>query len=168
MRARHRLTGAVLAVLLLTAAPSTAPCQEGGGGPEDAGGAPPGVVLTASAAYPGLGQLLNGKESKALMIGAVEAFLVARLVLEDRWTRNAFRMYRQTGEARYFDQYSDHFDRRQTLVWWVVVAGLYGMIDAYVDAHLSGFDRPVSPHFEAVGLGGGNDRGLRLGLAIRF
>jgi hypothetical protein len=47
----------------------------------------PAESLVASAVYPGLGQLLNGSEHKAAIIGGVEAFLIARLVLEDRWTR---------------------------------------------------------------------------------
>lgn len=166
MRSVASCAGAVLAGLVLAAAPV------GAIGPDDGEtrevpGTSPGVALTASAAYPGLGQLLNGNETKALVVGATEAFLIARLVLEDRWTRNAFRLYRQTGEARYFEEYSDHFDRRQTLVWWVVVAGLYSIVDAYVDAHLSAFDEPISPRIGLAGLDG-EDPGVRLGIAITF
>ena len=51
----------------------------------------PAQALVASAAYPGLGQLLNDSEHKAAIVGGVEAFLIARLVLEDRRTRHALR-----------------------------------------------------------------------------
>ncbi len=127
-------------------------------------------ALVASAVYPGLGQLLNGTEAKAVAVGGIGAFLAARLVLEDRRTRNSYRRYQETGEGRYFDEYSDHFDRRQTLVWWVVVAAIYGLADAYVDAHLADFDEPSSPSLEGSrsGAGAHDDPGLRIGVAIRF
>jgi hypothetical protein len=126
------------------------------------------TALVASAAYPGLGQLLNGTETKAAVIGAVEAFLIVGLVVEDRRTRNSLRRYTETGDSAYFDDYSDHFDQRQTLIWWVVGAALYGLADAYVDAHLSGFDGP-SPRLEG-GFGGleGGKPGVRIGLAFSF
>ena len=39
------------------------------------------TVMVASAACPGLGQLLNGKEPKAAIVSAVETFLVAGLII---------------------------------------------------------------------------------------
>ena len=131
----------------------------------------PTQALAASAAYPGLGQLLNGAESKAAVLGGAEAFLIARLVLEDRRTRHSLRLYNETGEGRYFDDYSEHFDRRQTLVWWVVVAALFGLADAYVDAHLDNFDVPMPAVLEGLSAGPGDGLsgdGLRLGMAFSF
>lgn len=129
----------------------------------------PAQSLVASAAYPGLGQLLNETERKAAVVGGVEAFLIARLLLEDRWTRHSQRLYNETGKSRYFDEYSRHFDTRQTLLWWVVVAALYGIADAYVDAHLVGFDdlRPALPDDWSV-VPGGDDVAFRIGFACRF
>jgi hypothetical protein len=124
----------------------------------------------ASAAYPGLGQLLNGTEVKAAVVSAAGAFLAARLLLEDRWTRHSLRRYRETGDPDYFDDYSEHFDRRQTLMWWAIVAALYGLADAYVDAHLADFDEPISPSLEGA-LGGpslDDPSAFRVGVAIRF
>ena len=129
----------------------------------------PAQALVASAAYPGLGQLLNDSEHKAAIVGGVEAFLIARLVLEDRRTRHALRLYNETQDSRYYDEYSRSFDTRQTLMWWVVVAALYGIADAYVDAHLVSFDeiRPTSPEDWSVAPTRA-DGGLRIGLAYRF
>ena len=108
---------------------------------------------------------MNGAEPKAAIISAAEAFLVARLIVEDRRVRNSLRLYRQTNNDRYFDDYSEHFDRRQTLIWWAAVAALYGLADAYVDAHLAGFSESPASHLESsVGDGGE----FRLGLAFRF
>jgi hypothetical protein len=157
-------------VCLLAVAPAAFGQERAGEGPlEEArpGGA---QVLLASAAYPGLGQLLNGTEAKAAIVGAAGAFLGARLLLEDRWTRHSLRRYRETGEQAYFDQYSEHFDTRQTLMWWAIVAALYGLVDAYVDAHLADFDEPLSPSLERT-LGGpalDDPSAVRVGLAIRF
>jgi hypothetical protein len=127
-------------------------------------------VLIASAVYPGLGQLLNGTERKAAIIGGVEAALLAQLLLEDRWTRNALRHYRETGGIAYFDEYSEHFDRRQTLIWWTALIALYSVADAYVDAHLSGFDESAPGRLApalAASPGAGGD-GFRLGFEVRF
>jgi len=129
----------------------------------------PAQALVASAAYPGLGQLLNDSEYKAALVGGVEAFLIARLVLEDRRTRHALRLYNETQDSRYYDEYSSSFDTRQTLIWWVVVAALYGIADAYVDAHLVSFDEigPTSSEDWSVAPTRA-DGGLRIGLACRF
>jgi len=136
-----------------------------------AGGRPgPTTALVAAAAYPGLGQLVVGSEMKAAAVGVGQAYVVARLILEDRWTRHALRLYNETGRASYYDDYSEHYDRRQTLVWWALAVGILSVADAYVDAHLVGFDDPIRPGMselepEARPVG---DDGLRVGLAVRF
>jgi hypothetical protein len=113
---------------------------------------------------------VNGTELKAAIVGAAGAFLGARLLLEDRWTRHSLRRYRETGRQSYFDEYSEHFDRRQTLMWWAIVAALYGLADAYVDAHLADFDEPISPSLEGALAGPSLDdpAAFRVGVAVRF
>jgi hypothetical protein len=123
--------------------------------------------MFASAAYPGLGQLLNDAEPKAAVVGAVEAFLIARLLVEDRRTRNALRLYKQTNEERYYEDYSTHFDRRQALIWWASVAAIYGLADAYVDAHLASFEDSHAPRLMSS-IGGDTGDEVRVGLAFRF
>jgi hypothetical protein len=126
-------------------------------------------VMLASAVYPGLGQLMNGAETKSAVVSAVEALLVTGLLVEDRRTRNAFRLYEETGASEFYDDYSQHYDRRQALIWWVALAALYGLTDAYVDANLADFDSlpvfvPESP-FETSDRNGAE---LRFQLAFRF
>jgi len=123
----------------------------------------PAGALASALSYPGLGQLAVGSEMKAAAVGATQAFLVAQLVLEDRWTRHALRLYNETGRE-------SHYDRRQTLVWWVVAVGLLSLADAYVDAHLVGFDAPAPPALldAEEGPSPGSGGGLRLGLGIGF
>jgi len=127
------------------------------------------IAMMASAGYPGLGQLLNGAEPKAAIIGVVETFLVAGLVIEDRRARNSLRLYKQTNDDRHYDDYSEHFDKRQTLVWWAAVAALYGLADAYVDAHLAGFDDSAAPRVESSFGGDGSSGGeVRVAVTFRF
>jgi hypothetical protein len=126
------------------------------------------TAMVASAAYPGLGQLLNGAEHKAAIVSAAEAVLVAALVVEDRRTRNAERMYEQTKDDFWYDEYSEHYDKRQTLVWWVAVAALYGLADAYVDANLTGFDDMSVPALESSFNAGEDGGEFRVGVAMRF
>jgi hypothetical protein len=170
---RHSPVVAVLLSGILLLSRSAASGADGSPGAAESPARPgpsPAQALVASAVYPGLGQLLTGSEKKAAVIGAAEGFLVARLVLEDRWTRNALRLYKGTGEGRYFDEYSKHFDARQTLVWWVVVAALYGLGDAYVDAELRDFDEPLPTFLDSAlgALGDDADDALRVGFVVRF
>ncbi len=168
----------VMAAALVLAVPGARAAGEDADGTGGTGGATPAGVrrgpataLVAAAAYPGLGQLVVGSEMKAAAVGAAQAYIVARLILEDRWTRHALRLYNETGGASYYDDYSEHYDRRQTLVWWALAVGILSVADAYVDAHLVGFDDPpgrpgmseLEPEARHVG-----DDGLRVGLAVRF
>ncbi len=155
----------VLATVMLVPAVATGQEVSPGAARPDGG-----RVLIASAAYPGLGQLLNGTERKAAIVGGAEALLIAQLLLEDRWTRYALKNYRETGDNDYFDEYSEHFDRRQTLIWWTAILTLYSITDAYVDAHLSGFDDNTPGGLDAAvaaapALGGD---GFRVGFEVRF
>ncbi len=127
------------------------------------------TAMVASAVYPGLGQLLNGAEPKAAIISAVEVLLVAGLVVEDRRARNSLRLYKQTNDNRYYDDYSEHFDNRQALIWWAAIAALYGLTDAYVDAHLAGFEDSPAPRVESsFGRDGTGGAEVRVGLTFRF
>jgi hypothetical protein len=137
---------------------------------EDGSNRPRGTTaMVASAVHPGLGQLLNGAEYKAAIVCAVETFLVAGLVVEDRRARNSLRLYKQTADDRHYDEYSEHFDRRQALVWWAAVAALYGLADAYVDAHLVGFGDSPAPRVESyLGRDGTGGSELRVALTFRF
>jgi hypothetical protein len=134
------------------------------------GRAGPTAAVVAAAAYPGLGQLVVGSEVKAAAVGAAQAFLVGRLIIEDRWTRHALRLYHETGRSSYYGDYSGHYDRRQTLVWWVLAVGILSVADAYVDAHLTGFDDPAGPGLTDLELESppAGDAGLRVGFAVRF
>jgi hypothetical protein len=104
----------------------------------------PRTALLMSTAVPGWGQLANGKRIKGILCFATGAGLLGKYLIEDR---RADRALERAGLATtnseylyYYDQYSAHFERKDDMIWWAAFFWLYAMIDAYVDAHLVGFD----------------------------
>ena len=105
----------------------------------------PGRSVLYSAAIPGLGQANNGRWAKASAFIMVGSLLVSKIVVEseraDRYlylSRNA--TTDEDAEA-FYDEYSSHFNRRDSYIWWTVGFWLYNMLDAYIDGHLFGFSR---------------------------
>ncbi|HID94676.1 MAG TPA: hypothetical protein EYP53_01275 [Candidatus Latescibacteria bacterium] len=90
-------------------------------------------ALIRSALLPGWGQLYNGRYLKAGLILGAESFLATEIVLEDRKIRAS------TSDAKR----DLHTRRRNTFAIWLAGTILYSMIDAYVDAHLFGFEEEM-------------------------
>ena len=105
-----------------------------------------------SAAVPAWGQLTNGKSTKAVVLLSVQTYIYTRVVLE---SRRAGESQRRAEWLRRMDtedavvaslltaaevSSQEHFDRRRNLLFWAIVAGFYGAIDAYIDAHLGDFE----------------------------
>jgi len=89
-------------------------------------------AMIRSAIIPGWGQVYSGHYIKAGLIFAVESGLVISAINENR---KADDVYETDYEA-----YLDRIDRRNTLIWCTAGVIVYSMVDAYVDAHLFGFD----------------------------
>lgn len=98
-------------------------------------------ALLRSAVLPGWGQFHNRKPLKGLALGTVELGLLAWLIAEHAMAEEARDDFRRTGDPFYEDSYERHSARRLDLIWYTSAAWLYGMLDAYVDAHLYGFSR---------------------------
>ncbi|MFH1279877.1 MAG: DUF5683 domain-containing protein [Candidatus Eisenbacteria bacterium] len=100
-----------------------------------------------SMAFPGWGQLHNGSEIKAVVIFSLQSYLLSRAFIIERRAR----WYDEErndpsspwGEAFLEERYRDLRDRRADMVWWAAILGLYSVLDAYVDAHMVGFDDDV-------------------------
>jgi hypothetical protein len=129
----------------------------------------PAAAAVMSMVVPGLGQFYNGKEMKGTVIFAAECAILAGIGLENRRASQALNKWHASGETvdSYYNAYSDHFDRRQALVWWAVLVGLYGVLDAYVDAHLSSFERTLDVE-EFIEPGVSGEGGLGLGVILRY
>jgi hypothetical protein len=133
----------------------------------------PRTSLLMSTVMPGWGQLANGKRTKGVLCFATGAGLLGKYLIEDR---RADRALERAGLATtnseyltYYNQYSSHFDRKEDVVWWAVFFWLYAMVDAYVDAHLVGFDEGFEGEPEGDRLrpwGQVTETGFKVGIRI--
>lgn len=105
----------------------------------------PKTALFLSMTLPGSGQIYNGKYLKSAILISVDGFF---LYQADQ--------YRQ----KYIDEpdNEDWRDGRNKYYWYFAGAYLYGMLDAFVDAHLSAFPQDA---FSLIPYPGN-------GLAVRF
>lgn len=90
-------------------------------------------AMIRSALFPGWGQWYNGKKWKAALVFAVETGIVADAVY---WHKKA----EKTDSA---DERALYLEYRNRDFWYLGLAILLSVGDAYVDAQLAGFD--VSP-----------------------
>ncbi len=130
-------------------------------------------ALLMSTVVPGWGQLATGHRVKGAVCFAAGAGLLGKYFIEDR---RADRALERAGLAttnseyvHFYNEYSRHFDRKNDVVWWAVFFWLYAMIDAYVDAHLVGFDKGFDGEPQGDRLrpwGEVTQTGFRLGIRI--
>ncbi|MBZ0204719.1 MAG: hypothetical protein K8H89_00235 [Flavobacteriales bacterium] len=123
----------------------------------DPGPTEPGALERAfrSALFPAWGQLTNDRPRKAVVIFAVQTYIYSRVVLETRKAREAQRRADRFAAGDQADpdvvfameaaetSAQEHFDRRRDMLFWAVVGGFYGAMDAYIDAHLGHFERDL-------------------------
>lgn len=80
---------------------------------------------------PGLGQYANGKRFKALLFFSAEAFFIGGyLYMRHEVNRD---------DITDFQRDLNRTDRNSHFIYWML-AKVFGMVDAYVDAQLSGFN----------------------------
>ncbi len=105
-------------------------------------------AMIRSILFPGWGQYYNGKKLKAAFVFAVETGIISATVY---WNGRAKRA--QDAEHR-----SLYLEYRNRGIWYLGLAILLSVGDAYVDAQLAGFD--VSPDLSF--LPGNRQAGLTL------
>ncbi|MFH1680457.1 MAG: DUF5683 domain-containing protein [Candidatus Eisenbacteria bacterium] len=100
-----------------------------------------------SLVFPAWGQLHNGSQKKAVVLFSLQTYLLGRVFVVERRARyygdrmnDADPAWRAEDLER---RYEDLRDTRRDLVWWSSILALYSVIDAYVDAHMVGFDSDV-------------------------
>ena len=90
----------------------------------------PRSAMIRSALLPGLGQVYNRKWLKAALVFGTEAALAGNAVLMNQ------RMLASESE----DEHDFYEYYRGSFVWWFAGIYLLNILDAYVDAQLSGFN----------------------------
>ncbi len=125
-----------------------------------------------SLVFPGWGQLHNGSEKKAIVLFSLQTYLIGRVFAAERRARYyQDRMNDETpGWSREDLQarYDDLRDTRGDLVWWSSLLVLYSVIDAYVDAHLVGFEEQVEQVERVTASLVPTDGGAEAAIAFRF
>ena len=109
-------------------------------------------VMMRSAVFPGWGQMHNGSWLKALILGGAEAAFLYGVFQEDRLAEDAAKkmeLYPEF-ESYYRDLSSSHRSKKKDYVWWGAFAALLSLGDAYVGAHLHGFNAEFRSEDSAI------------------
>ena len=88
---------------------------------------------------PGGGQIYNGKWLKALLLVATEGYLVYRFI-QNREFYNNYDEY----DPPLLKSRNAYMQERNKYAWQILFAYILGLIDGYVDAHLSSFPEDTS------------------------
>jgi len=91
----------------------------------------PSGAMYRSLLVPGLGQYANGKRFKALLFFSAEAFFAGGYVY--------MRHEVNRDDITEFQRDLYRTDRNSYVIYWML-AKVFGMVDAYVDAQLAGFN----------------------------
>lgn len=114
---------------------------------------PTGAMLR-SMAVPGWGQWYNEKRFKAVVVMGGEMGLVIDAIVQNQLAARSEQLY----QREYYR------NNRSLAIWWLGAVILYSMADAYVDAHLFGFDERPELTLGPAGPG----REVALQLAVHF
>jgi hypothetical protein len=136
-------------VLALVFAISPLSAQENADSTEAKNRKSPTGALLRSLALPGWGQLYNQKYLKAGIIGIGESLLIYQTVYYYGRTNTYRDLYQNETDTelrqQYFNQFDSYRDLRNQHIWFLAITVFYSMFDAYVDAHLAGFDIDLTP-----------------------
>jgi len=104
-----------------------------------------------SMVFPAWGQVTNGRPVKAAVLFSVQTWILTRVIKESRAAHESeqrvFRLQEQGATALEISlaeaSAEEHSARRRDMMFWALFSGLYGALDAYIDAHLGDFDEEI-------------------------
>jgi hypothetical protein len=104
-----------------------------------------------SMVFPAWGQVTNGRPVKAAVLFSVQTWIWTRVIKESRAAHESeqrvFRLQEEGATAleiaRAEASAEEHSARRRDLLFWALFGGIYGALDAYIDAHLGDFDEEI-------------------------
>lgn len=122
-------------------------------------------ALLRSLAVPGWGQFYNRKYIKALVVAVGETYCIVQAVRYWDLADQAWSRYTSDDSYNYlyYGDYDFYQDRRNLFLWLSGLAIFLSIVDAYVDAHLAGFDVDITPPFEEP-----DNNAVSLRLTYRF
>ena len=107
------------------------------------------LAMSASVAFPGLGQLYNDEGLRTLVVFGWEAYFLSVILREgqraDLYKRHAAALaegetWLGLDRAALRARFHEHEDRQTDYVWYTGALVLASVLDAYVFAHLHGFE----------------------------
>jgi len=107
-------------------------------------------ALLRSVAIPGWGQFYNRSYIKSVVVFGLESFFIYKAIHWWKKTEDQYSLIQNSDEswkAYEFSIYESYRGRRNDYLWLVGITVFLSMFDAYVDAHLSGFDVDLTPDF---------------------
>lgn len=109
-------------------------------------------ALMRSVAVPGWGQFYNHKYVKSAVVCGIETLFIVKAVhwwnrTEDQYKSISLTDDTKEKSARY-NTYRSYRTRRDDYLWGVGLTVFLSMFDAYVDAHLAGFEVDLTPEFK--------------------
>lgn len=133
----------------------------------------PTKTMLKSVAFPGWGQFSNRKYIKAGIVFAIESYFIYRAVdygikagdSRDLWKNIPDSL--KDAKADAFRRYADDRDNRNSNITYTVIVAFLSMIDAYVDAHLRDFPKPMAAP-DDVSLEVSPGRETKISLVYRF
>lgn len=122
-------------------------------------------ALLRSVAVPGWGQYYNRKLLKSAVIFGAESYCIYRAAYwwvkaEDQYDK--VRDFPPSQQPLEFNRYLTYRSNRNDYLWLTGITVFVSMFDAYVDAHLAGFDVDLTPEFQPP------SEALLLTLSLRF
>lgn len=118
---------------------------------------------------PGGGQIYNGSYWKVPIIWGVQAYFVSQWIANNK----NFNLYQSeysksittsnpNGDGTLMSHRDTYLDQRDSYSWYIAGTYLLSILDAYVDAELSGFD--VSPQLGSIPSG----RSVNISFSMKF
>jgi len=145
--------------------------------PEGTFDAPTWVALR-SLVVPGWGQAKNHSWIKALLVAGIEGAFIERLYFEDRLVQEyRKKRYDDPDQADFYERKEErHKGHRRDFIWWTSLFVALSMGDAFVDAHLKGFEIDLGPGTEPdpeqtgglQGASGGPAAQVRMSYVLRW
>ena len=97
-------------------------------------------AMLFSMLIPGGGQFYNKKYIKSAIEFASESILIIFTLHYHIKMNNAYEKYEQTLKQEDYNKYSNLYEKRQSMFWWLSALKFLSVIDSFVDAKLYNFD----------------------------
>jgi hypothetical protein len=98
------------------------------------------TAMLLTAAIPGGGQFYTERYFKGIIIGGTQSYLIYRGIQTQLELNKIGNNLSQEAQ----EEKQELFDQRREIGWWMALVWTIGILDAYVDAQLYGFESDLT------------------------